>query len=98
MTARNDMDSHSIIDNADVRKEAHNFFFATIYANRLHLALVQRFEVDFGHGCISTRANAVDESFQRVLRDDDLIDYDGIRQLERRRWRSSYLGHCCHVR
>jgi len=57
-------------------KEFHNFLLRPIDSDWLEQEVIQYLEVDLRDRRISARRERINECLKRVLRNDDLIDYE----------------------
>jgi hypothetical protein len=60
----------------NLTKESHNFLLRPIDSDWLEQNVIQYLEVDLRDGRISARRKRIDECLKRLLRNDDLIDYE----------------------
>ena len=60
----------------NLTKEFHNFLLRTIDSDWLEQEVIQYLEVDLGDRRISAWRERIDERLKRLLRNDDLIDYE----------------------
>jgi hypothetical protein len=60
----------------NLTKEPHNFLLRAIDTDRLEQEIIESLEVDLRDGRISAWRERIDERLKRLLRNDDLIDYE----------------------
>lgn len=72
---KNENDAHVLANCVKRSQQAYNLNLGSIYAERSDYEIVQGFEVNFSDGCVCPRMYRVDEAFEGILSDDDLIDY-----------------------
>ena len=72
---KNENDAHVLANSVKRSQQAYNLNLGSIYADRSDYEIVQGFEVNFSDGCVCPRMYRVDEAFEGILSDDDLINY-----------------------
>ena len=60
----------------NLTKESHNFLLRPIDSDWLEQQVIHSVEVDLCDRRISARRERIDERLKRLLRNDDLIDYE----------------------
>ena len=72
----NESHSHILVDGTDRLQKAYDLAFGSVHAEGLHHKPVQRFEINLGDRCVCSGRDRVDETLERVLGDDNLINYN----------------------
>ena len=67
---------HVFANRIEGSQKADDLDLRSIYAERFDRELIQGLEIDFGDRCVCPRAPHIDEKFEGILCDDDLINYD----------------------
>jgi len=68
-------DAHVLANCVKRSQQAYNLNLGSIYADRSDYEIIQGSEVNFSDGCVCPRTYRVDEAFEGILSDDDLINY-----------------------
>ena len=92
-----DNDKHGVVNDSYGDQKASNLFFAPINPNGLDLELVEGLEIDLRQGHVSAGGYFIQETLERILCDDDLVDFVDVR-ANLKRHVPSYLDRWYHVR
>lgn len=70
-----DSNIHSVIDDSYGNQKANYLFLTPIDPDGLDLELVKNLEIDLRQGHVSAGRYFIQEALERILSDDDLIDF-----------------------
>lgn len=88
---------HGVVNDSYGNQKANNLLFAPIYPDRLDLELVENLEINLRQRCVRVGRYFIQETLDRILGDDDFIDFVDVRAKLRDRV-PSYLDHWYHAR
>jgi len=74
-----EIDIHGVVNDSHRNQKANNLLFASIYPDRLDLKLVKSFEIDLRQRHVSIGRYFIQETLDRILSDNDLIDFVDVR-------------------